>query len=258
MEFIRSRQNPLVKHLLKLAESRRDRLKSQQTLLVGAHLVQSALAAGWPLERMLVCEGFETRAEISTLLAQTNAGITMLGSDIFKAIEQAPSSTGLMAMIATPVATPPLRTDGLCLLLENIQDPGNVGTILRTAAAAGADQVWLTPGCADIWSPKVLRAAMGAHFHLSLHERVDPQTALGAFTGPLAITTLAEAESLYATDLRGSLVLALGAEGAGISPELAARATKRIHIPMEACIESLNVAAAAAVCLFERRRQILQ
>lgn len=257
MEFIRSRQNPLVKHLLKLAESRRDRLKSQQALLVGTHLVQSALAAGWPLEKMLVCEGFETREEISTLLAQTNTAITMLGSDIFKAIEQAPSSTGLMAVIAMPAATP-LRTDGLCLLLENIQDPGNVGTILRTAAAAGADQVWLTPGCADIWSPKVLRAAMSAHFHLSLYERIDPRTALESFTGPLAITTLAEAESLYATDLRGSLVLALGAEGAGISPELAARATRRIHIPMEACIESLNVAAAAAVCLFERRRQILQ
>lgn len=257
MELIRSRQNPLVKHLLKLADHRRDRLKHQQTLLVGTHLIQAALLAGWHMEKLIVCENLETRDEVSALLEQANTGTVMLGADLFQAIEQTPSSSGLMALINTPAPVPP-RKDGLCLLLENIQDPGNVGTILRTAAAAGVNQVWLTAGCADIWSPKVLRAAMGAHFHLSLIERIDPVAVIEHFTGPLAITTLEQAESLYDTDLRTSLVLALGAEGAGISAELAARAAKRIHIPMEQGIESLNVAAAAAICLFERRRQLMQ
>jgi tRNA(Leu) C34 or U34 (ribose-2'-O)-methylase TrmL len=101
--------------------------------------------------------------------------------------------------------------------LENLQDPGNVGTILRTAAAAGVDQVWLTSGCADVWSPKVLRAGMGAHFHLALRDRIDISVALQAFDGPLCITTLDDATSLYQTDLRGNMVLALGSEGSGIS-----------------------------------------
>lgn len=256
MEIIRSRQNPLVKHLLKLVDNRRDRLKSQQTLLIGTHLVKAALDAGWHLERLLVCETLETRPEISSLLQQASVSCQMLDAELFHAIEQSPSSSGLIALATIP-KTPELLHTGLCLLLENIQDPGNVGTILRTAAAAGVDQVWLTAGCADIWSPKVLRAAMGAHFHLRLVERVDPVAALDGFDGQLCITTLEQATSLYETDLRGSLVVALGAEGPGISSQLAARADKRLHIPMQAGIESLNVAAAAAICLFERRRQLL-
>jgi len=256
MEIIRSRQNPLAKQLLKLAENRRDRLKSQQTLLIGAHLVKAALDADWHLEKLLVCEGFETKPEISALLQRASVSHLMLDTELFHAIEQSPSSSGLMALTKIPCTPKPQQT-GLCLLLENIQDPGNVGTILRTAAAAGVDQVWLTAGCADIWSPKVLRAAMGAHFHLRLIERVDPAAVLDGFDGKLCITTLEHATSLYETDLRGSLVLALGAEGAGISSGLAARADKRLHIPMQTGIESLNVAAAAAICLFERRRQLM-
>lgn len=256
MEIIRSRQNPLVKHLIKLAEHRRERLKSRQTLLIGSHLVRAAMDAQWPIETVLCCEGHESRGEITALLSQPNHRHILLDAELFQAIEQAPSSTGVMALASIP-GEPAIATTGLCLLLENLQDPGNVGTILRTAAAAGVNQVWLTPGCADIWSPKVLRAGMGAHFHLGLCERIDTDTALQQFNGALCVTTLENATSLYATDLRDSLVLALGSEGSGISPALANRATKRIHIPMAAGIESLNVAAAAAICLFERRRQTL-
>lgn len=256
MEIIRSRQNPLVKHLIKLAEHRRERLKSRQTLLIGSHLVRAAMDAQWPIETVLCCEGHESRGEITALLSQPNHRHILLDAELFQAIEQAPSSTGVMALASIP-GEPAIATTGLCLLLENLQDPGNVGTILRTAAAAGVNQVWLTPGCADIWSPKVLRAGMGAHFHLDLCERIDTDTALQHFDGALCVTTLEDATSLYATDLRGSMVLALGSEGSGISPTLANRAAKRVHIPMSAGIESLNVAAAAAICLFERRRQTL-
>lgn len=256
MEIIRSRQNPLAKHLIKLAENRRDRLKNRQTLLIGSHLVKAAMDARWPIETLLLCEGHEDREEIRALLSQASPRTIMLDAELFQAIEQAPSSSGVLALITIP-DEPALATSGLCLLLENLQDPGNVGTILRTAAAAGVDQVWLTAGCADIWSPKVLRAGMGAHFHLALRERTDADTALQHFNGPLCVTTLEDATSLYQTDLRGNMVLALGSEGSGISPALANRAGKRIHIPMATGIESLNVAAAAAICLFERRRQIL-
>lgn len=256
MEIIRSRQNPLAKQLIKLAESRRERLKTRQTLLIGTHLIQASLDAGWQLQRILACEGHELRPEIAALLAASPCPTTYLAADLFAEVEQAPSSAGIMALAAIPAAVPP-RKDGCCLLLDGVQDPGNVGSILRTAVAAGVDQVWLTPGCADIWSPKVLRAGMGAHFAASLAERINLEDALATFQGPLLVTSLDESTSLYDCDLRGDLILAMGSEGAGVSQELLARANQRIRIPMAGPVESLNVAAAAAICLFERLRQRL-
>lgn len=255
MEIIRSRQNPQAKQLIKLAESRRERQKLQQTLLIGIHLIESALAADWPLQKLLVCEGEEGREEIATLLSKKHVPVIMLERSLFAEIEQTPSTTGLLALTALPV-TPLAHTAGFCLLLEGVQDPGNVGSILRTAAAAGVQQVWLTNGCADVWSPKVLRAGMGAHFLVPLIERVSMQDVLPAFTGQIVVTTLEKAGSLYAADLRGDLVLALGSEGGGVSEALWAQATQRLRIPMSHDVESLNVAAAAAICLFERVRQI--
>lgn len=256
MEIIRSSQNALYKHLHKLAESRRERLKSAETLLIGLHLIESAQQASWPLVRLLVREGSEGDAAISAIIRQRVAPLTLLDPALFDSIEQIATSTGIMALVAIP-ATPGPVHEGCCLLLEGVQDPGNVGTILRTAAAAGVAQVWLTPGCADIWSPKVVRAGMGAHFLLPIIERIDAATALTAFKGQLATTTLDATQSLYDSDLRGNIVLALGSEGAGISPELLERASLRLRIPMATAVESLNVSAAAAVCLFERLRQTL-
>ncbi|MDI1300550.1 MAG: RNA methyltransferase [bacterium] len=255
MEIIRSRQNPLIKQLIKLAESRRERQKQHQTVLIGTHLVESALHAGWALEKLLVCEGEEQRDEIATLLQSRAAPTLMLERALFAEIEQTPSTTGLLALVAIPV-TPAISRKGFCLLLEGVQDPGNVGSILRTAAAAGVDQVWLTSGCADVWSPKVLRAGMGAHFLLPLIEHINLQDALAEFSGNIAVTTLEAANSLYAADLRGDLVLALGSEGGGVSDSLLHQATQRLQIPMRQEVESLNVAAAAAICLFERVRQL--
>lgn len=256
MEIIRSRQNPLFKHLLKLAANRRERLKTQQTLLVGTHLVAAAREAKWPIERLLVAASEETRPEIAGLLNGCGEATTLLAPELFAEIEQAPSTAGIIALTGIPPAPAP-ADHGCCLLLEGVQDPGNVGSILRTAVAAGADQVWLAPGCADAWSPKVLRAGMGAHFLVPVLERLDVMTALDRFQGPLVVTCLDDSRSLYDHDLRGDLVLALGSEGGGISPALQARAAVRIRIPMAGPVESLNVGAAAAVTLFERLRQRL-
>lgn len=255
MEIIRSRQNPLVKQLVKLAESRRERLKSQQTLLIGTHLVEAALKAEWPLQKLLVCEGEEACPEIAHLLQSTSTNVLMLDKNLFAEIEQTPSTSGLMALCSIPDTPSPLQ-EGFCLLLDSVQDPGNVGSILRTAAAAGVHQVWLTTGCADVWSPRVLRAGMGAHFLLPVLERLTADTALRQFKGSIAITALHQAQSLYDSDLRGNLVLVMGNEGAGVSPILTELATHRLHIPMSTGLESLNVAAATAICAFERVRQL--
>jgi RNA methyltransferase, TrmH family len=256
LDTIRSSNNPIHRQLVKLSQSRRERLKSGLVLLCGTHLVASAAQAGWALQRLVARADRTQHPEIAYWLAQDLAPVTLLDPALYDAIEQMPSPGGLMAIGVLP-DPPAVRGDGLCVLLDGIQDPGNVGSILRTAAAAGVDQVWLGLGCADAWSPKVLRAAMGAHFALSVVERVDAVQALIGFTGQRAITTLADARSLYDCDLRGDLVLALGAEGQGVSPEVERLATLRVCIPMHPGIESLNVGAAAAICLFERRRQLL-
>lgn len=254
MEIIRSRQNPLAKLLLKLSDSRRERQKARLSLLVGTHLVEAALHHQWPLQKLLLCEGMPDNPEIDALVARSPVAGVMLEHDLFCAIEQTVTPTGLMALCALPDSPAPC-TEGLVLLLEGVQDPGNVGSMLRTAAAAGVRQVWLTPGCADLWSPKVLRAGMGAHFLLPAIERINVDTALAAFSGPLAVTTLGDATPLHDSPLKGSLVLALGSEGGGVSDSLLARADLRLRIPMAEGVESLNVAAAAAICLYEHVRQ---
>ena len=255
MDTLRSRQNPLFKQLLKLSESRRERLKQRQTLLVGTHLLASALDAGWPLQRLLLRESDGHADEVQALLARAHdVPRTALAPELFEAVEQLPSSTGLMALVAVP-SPPAPRRDGGVVALDGVQDPGNVGSILRTCAAAGVDEVWLSPACADAWSPRVLRAAMGAHCVLPVIERLPLAPALAAFGGRRAITALDASTDLYDTALAGDLALVLGAEGAGVSDELVALADLRLRIPMAPGVESLNVGAAAAVCLFERLRQ---
>ena len=142
-----------------------------------------------------------------------------------------------------------------CLLLEGIQDPGNLGSLLRSAVAAGLKQAFLSKGCVFAWSPKVLRAGQGAHFFLDLHESA-PLTAIAErFPGTVVATDPRAGASLFDADLSGRIAWIFGAEGGGVSPALAACAGLRLRIPMAGPAESLNVAAAAAICLFEQVRQ---
>jgi TrmH family RNA methyltransferase len=141
-------------------------------------------------------------------------------------------------------------------MLEDLQDPGNLGSILRSCAAAGIRHVLLSKGSVHAWSPRVLRAGMGAHFALSIHERADLVAAARKFPGRLIATRAGAPQAVFDADLRGSVGLMFGNEGAGLSAELLATAHAVVSIPMPGTAESLNVAAAAAVCLFERVRQM--
>jgi TrmH family RNA methyltransferase len=128
---------------------------------------------------------------------------------------------------------------------------------LRTAAAAGVRQALLSPGCAAAWSPKVLRAGQGAHFVLAIHEEADLEAFADAYRGTLAVTTLEDSLSLYAAEWQSPLAWVFGAEGQGVRRALLDRAGLKIRIPMPGAVESLNVGAAAAVCLFEAVRRRL-
>lgn len=154
----------------------------------------------------------------------------------------------------TAVPAPP----GDIIVLDRVQDPGNVGAILRTAAAAGVRTLLTTPGTAACWAPKVLRAGMGGHFVMDIVENVAPDALQALVTHlPLAGTVLQGGQSLYGTDLRSPLAWVFGNEGEGIAPALQKWLGLRLTIPQVAGVESLNVAASAAVCLFEQRRQRL-
>jgi TrmH family RNA methyltransferase len=158
-----------------------------------------------------------------------------------------------LASRPTPDTGPDADTDAV--LLDGIQDPGNLGSILRSAAAAGVNQVLLSADCAQAWAPKTLRAGMGAHFRLALHENADLSTFLAAYRGRAILTAPTSKTDLYSLNLEGPLAWIFGSEGQGVRPSLIEAIERHVRIPMHREIESLNVAASAAICLFEMLRQ---
>ena len=161
--------------------------------------------------------------------------------------------TGILAIVKTPNIAPP-EIVKFALMLEDIQDPGNLGSMLRTALGAGVEAVYLSKGCTDAWSPKALRGGQGAQFYVPIIEGVDIVSAMQNFAGNTYATTM-QGESLYAQDLTLPTAFVIGNEGAGLSAKTLLAASHQISIPMHQHLESLNAAAAAAICLFERARQ---
>lgn len=253
---ITSRDNPFYKSLHKLSSSARERRAAGQTLLDGAHLLRAFLDTGNKPSHLLVNEQALQDAEILALLeACPEVQQTQLDDTLFAQLSELKTPNGLLALIDIPPAGVEVAHSQFALLLEDIQDPGNLGSILRSAAAAGCDAVFLSPGCADAWSPRVLRAGMGGHFALSILESADLLKVAAQFSGKILAASLQAERSLYACNLRGKLAFAIGNEGAGLSPALLQAAQQHFIIPMPGRVESLNAAAATAVCLFEAVRQ---
>jgi TrmH family RNA methyltransferase len=164
--------------------------------------------------------------------------------------------TGIVAVVETPRPAGAPRGMDACVMLEDLQDPGNLGSILRTAVAAGLRQVFLGKGSVFAWSPKVLRAGQGAHFFLTIHEDAPLVALAERFPGTVVATDPRAARSVFDLDLAAAPVAWIfGSEGGGVSARLAAAARAQARIPMPGAAESLNLAAAVAVCLFEQVRQ---
>lgn len=256
MKVVASRDNAGYKAMAKLIASAAERRKTGMSVLDGAHLLAAYLDSGArPEEIMVSAAGLQDR-EISRLLARAKgARITQLSDALFDSLSTVESPTGVISSIRTPSSRAPSIEAKLALLLEDIQDPGNVGTLLRSAAAAGADHVLLSPQCAFAWSPKVVRAAMGAHFSTNIVERADLADFLLRYRGQAVALTADGARSVYETDLSGPTALLVGNEGAGLSASVLGAATVRARIPMPGRIESLNAATAGSIALFEAVRQ---
>ncbi|QDF97276.1 rRNA methyltransferase [Azoarcus sp. DD4] len=259
MKSISSRDNPLVKQLHGLANNPRDRRKAGATLLDGAHLIAAARVASWPLTQIVVSDSGYAREEIRRLLEDIGDSVALvrMSDVVFAHISPVDSPSGVLAVADLPPQPSLPANSGSMIVLDGVQDPGNLGAILRTAAAADIGDALLTPGCAQAWSPRTLRAGMGAHFLIRIHEQADPALVLAGYPGQILATGLETgARSLYELDLRGPVAWLFGAEGQGLSKAVKALASGLVIIPMAEGLESLNVGAAAAICLFEQRRQI--
>ncbi len=257
MQRVTSRQNPRLKDAARLVASSRDRRKSGRCVLEGAHLIAVYVERVGAPETLVVVAERADDPELAVLAARVpTSDVLLVPAALFAEISTLPADIGALAVVVTPTPTmPPPAT--FHLLLEDLQDPGNVGTMLRTAAAAGVDQVLLSPSSAFAWSPKVLRAAQGAHFLTTIVEDVDLPAWSERFRGQgghVAAMVARNGAPLHASPLPWPLAVVIGNEGAGITAPMLAAADLHVSIPMPGGMESLNASAAAAVVLFEAVR----
>lgn len=250
---ITSRDNPLLVKLRKLARDPGGYRKAGMLWLEGDHLCSALLARGGRPQQALIAESAWVNQPALRALAEAAPQVRVLPEVLFEGLSGLESPARLGYVLALPAA-PAIAPDLATVVLDRVQDAGNVGSILRSAAAFGVGQVLALAGTAALWSPKVLRAGMGAHFGLRLVEGLAMDD-LAALQVPLVGTSLATDHLLPGARLPSPCAWVLGHEGQGVAPELLARCALTVRIPQPGGEESLNVAAAAAVCLYESARR---
>ncbi|MFV9473631.1 TrmH family RNA methyltransferase [Advenella sp. RU8] len=285
MKTITSKDNPLYKQLLK---THLGKIKGH-VLIEGVHLCHSWLAHfSAPLMAVFnaaVLDRAQTgftehdadayaaniRAQQSEPLLQSSsnevgelfslldtANRIVVPDKLFRALTHVDAPQGVLFLVSIPVCKAPPAINENSLFLDRLQDPGNAGTILRSAAAAGIRHVYLSKGSVSAWSSKVLRSAQGAHFALNIYEQQDLSALINQASVPVLATALSEkAQNLYEIRLPEQCIWLMGHEGQGVHPDLLARATHQVFIPQTDLVESLNVGVAAGIVLFEHRRQRL-
>jgi len=253
-----SRDNPLFKRLKHLADSARARREERLTLLDGVHLIEAYLEAGGQPATLVFAASCPAELRAPLRGRCTHARLVDLADKLFSELSPVATPVGVLAEAAC-LDPHSANHNPLVLMLEDIQDPVNLGSLLRSAAAADANLAVLSLSCADPWSPKALRGGQGAQFVLPMQQRTDLLDWMLRHPAlPVVALSLQESIPLYQLDLRGPVGILVGNEGAGLSPPVLDAARHRAKIPMPGRTESLNVAAAAAVALFEVVRQRLK
>jgi TrmH family RNA methyltransferase len=251
-ERISSRSNALLIQLRKLLHDGGAYRKQGLLWLEGDHLCRAARDHAVPVRQALVSETGWSSLALRELSAHAEHS-AVVSDLLWPGISSLPSPAAIGFVLAAPAAQP-LLPDVHSVVLDRLQDPGNVGSILRSAAALGVRQVLALEGTVALWSPKVLRAGMGAHFGLSLNEGLNDDQ-LAALKVPLLATGSHLGEILGRTPLPHPAAWVFGHEGQGVAAAIARRCTRTLRIPQPGGEESLNVAAAAAICLYESARQ---
>ena len=253
-EVIRSPANPTLAYVRSL-QRRATRAREREFVVEGRRAVADAIAAGAHPTLVLLREGSEDALPAPG--DWPGARVRRVSPRVFDALADTVTPQGILAVFPFPSSIPAGAWPApLVLVLDHIRDPGNLGTLLRTAAATGVDAVYLSPESVDPFNPKVVRAGMGAHFRVRLRELDHAATAALTRTCPLRVVARADAPTPYdALDWRQPAALIVGSEAEGVGAEVAALATVAAAIPLAAGVESLNAAVAGAVILFEAVRQ---
>lgn len=249
MMLITSKDNPRLKTIRRLTQDSQAYRKLGLVWLEGDHLCRAALAQGVKPELAIFTESTWQASEFEW--SQCALEVWVLPDDLFAGLSslESPAKMGFLLTLPQP---PELNPTVATVVLDRLQDAGNVGSILRSASAFGFKQIVAIKGTAGLWSPKVLRAGMGAHFGLNLIESANPED-LKALLVPLMGTNVHEGSYLHELAQHGKLTQkcawVMGHEGQGVSPELMARVDQKVRIAQPGGEESLNVATAAAICL---------
>lgn len=254
--MITSSSNAKIKLVRSLQGRSRQRKTENAFIAEGVRLVEEAVEEAWPMEFVLFDETLSERglALVKQLKEKVDLDISQIPPDLMAEISDTETPQGILAVLSSqrlPLPQPP----SFLLIADQIRDPGNMGTLLRTAEAAGADGVLLAPGTVDAFSPKVVRAGMGAHFRLPVldHSWEEIQSITKDLTVFLAES--GEGQALWRVDFQQPLALLIGGEAFGASPQGRSLATQKVTIPMPGRAESLNAAIAAGIIIAEVLRQ---
>lgn len=257
MNQISSSQNPKIQLVRALLRQRQEREQSSKFVVEGVRLAEEALSAGWLPELVLISPSLSNRGfELVEEFRRKNVPVEQIEERLLDQLSDTQNSQGILAVVPKNELTLPQIWD-LLLVVDGLRDPGNLGTILRSAAAAHVQGCLVTSGTVDPFAPKVIRSGMGAHFRLPIIPTTW-QTIRNLAEDRHARILIADSAggvSMWRTDLRGPLLLVIGGEAEGAQPEAYANAHELIHIPMPGQSESLNASIAASILLFEILRQ---
>jgi TrmH family RNA methyltransferase len=258
--IITSIKNPLIKQIRKLHRAK-ERHEQNLFLLEGTNLLESTCKYNYALKTVCCTPNWQEKyPQLWTESLEKAQRVELVTPEVLSAIATTVNPDGVIATAVRQNINPELVTDiKLGLVLETLQDPGNLGTIIRTAVATGVNRLWLSEDSVDLDNPKVLRASVGEWFRLSMAKSQDLKTLVQNYRqqGVQTVATLPDTSVTYwDIDFSRPTLILLGNEGAGLSEELVSLADYRVKIPLQNQVESLNVAIATALLLYEARRQI--
>jgi TrmH family RNA methyltransferase len=249
--MITSTSNRRVKRVRALQAHRRDRWKEKRFILEGSRLSHEVIRAGVPVELVFHTENFKAKEPgLIHLLARLGGEVHSVSDTVMAACSDTESPAGILIVAPFPEPEIPDKLT-LALVVDRMADPGNLGTLLRTAWAVGVEVLFLTEGCVDPFNPKVIRAGAGAHFRLPVLELHSDEVVDHLKGMELWVAESREGVAYYEVDWRGPSALVIGSEAHGVGDRIGDVIKKRVHIPMREGVESLNAAVAASVILFE-------
>lgn len=253
--MITSTQNAKLKLVRSLMGRPKERLAAQAFLVEGVRLVEEALAANWPIRFVLYAEGLNERGQELIRKAEVkHIEVEQVSEPLLSSISETENSQLILAVLNYPVLPIPLHPD-FVLIADQIRDPGNLGSLLRTAAAAGVQAVILTPETTDAFAPKVVRAGMGAHFRLPIHSLTWEEIGIATKSLNIFLADTEGAISCWETDFKAPMALIIGGEAEGASQAARTLAKQSVFIPMIGSTESLNAGTAGSILIFEVVRQ---